>query len=101
MPTDLASLLGSPGRADLYDVRTSAPGPAGALPLDEEMLRNWSSGDLFGLSQDAGMGWDPAHVGRGEFLILSTSGGIRADDGSPVALGYHTGHWEVNLLASA
>ena len=32
------------------------------------------------------------------FLILSTQGGLRADDGSPVALGYHTGHWEVGLL---
>ena len=25
-------------------------------------------------------------------------GGVRADDGTPVALGYHTGHWEVGLL---
>ena len=24
--------------------------------------------------------------------------GIRAPDGSPIALGYHTGHWEVGLL---
>src|SRR4051812_8001406 len=65
------------------------------------MLRNWSSGDLFGLSQDAGMGWDPAALGRKEFLILSTSGGLRTDDGTPVALGYHTGHWEVGLLMHA
>ena len=33
-----------------------------------------------------------------QFLILSTQGGIRAPDGSPIALGYHTGHWEVGLL---
>jgi putative YjhG/YagF family dehydratase len=65
------------------------------------MLRNWSSGDLFGLSQDAGMGWDPTALGRREFLILSTSGGLRADDGTPIALGYHTGHWEVGLLMQA
>ena len=65
------------------------------------MLSNWSSGDLFGLSQDAGMGWTPSELGRKEFLILSTSGGIRADDGAPVALGYHTGHWEVGLLVRA
>src|SRR5687767_14903871 len=87
--------------ASLLDLRTRGPGPAGSLPLTEEMLRNWSSGDLFGLSQDAGMGWDPSLVGRDEFLILSTSGGVRADDGTPIALGYHTGHWEVGLLVQA
>ncbi len=35
------------------------------------------------------------------FLILSTQGGLRAADGSPIALGYHTGHWEVGLLVEA
>ena len=52
------------------------------------MLRNWSSGDLFGLTQNAGMGWNPAELGKKEFLILSTQGGMRAADGSgelPVA----------------
>jgi putative YjhG/YagF family dehydratase len=44
------------------------------------------------------MGWNPAELGRKEFLILSTQGGIRAEDGTPVALGYHTGHYEVGLL---
>src|SRR3989440_2575479 len=97
--TDLASILESPESA--YDVQTKAAGPAGALPLTDEMLRNWSSGDLFGLTQDAGMGWDPAAVNRREFLILSTSGGLRSDDGMPIALGYHTGHWEVGLLMHA
>lgn len=97
---DLNSLLDS-GDASIFAVRTHGSGPAGKLPLTEEMLRNWASGDLFGLTQDAGMGWDPSHLGRREFLILSTSGGIRADDGSPIALGYHTGHWEVGLLAQA
>ena len=47
------------------------------------------------------MGWDPATLGGPEFLILSTHGGIRAADGTPVALGYHTGHWEVGLLMDA
>ena len=47
------------------------------------------------------MGWTPSQLDRKEFLILSTSGGIRADDGKPVALGYHTGHWEVGLLMQA
>ncbi len=86
--------------ARIYDVITSAAGPAGSLPLDDAMLRNWPSGDLFGLSQNAGMGWDPAAMTGPQFLLLSTQGGIRADDGTPVALGYHTGHWEVGLLVA-
>jgi putative YjhG/YagF family dehydratase len=85
----------------IYDIKTNAAGPGGSLPLTDEMLRNWASGDLFGLSQDAGMGWAASMLGRKEFLILSTSGGIRADDGTPIALGYHTGHWEVGLLMQA
>ncbi len=82
-------------------VETSAPGPEGRLPLTERILLEKPSGDLFGWSMDAGMGWAPAQLGAKEFLILSTQGGIRAPDGQPVALGYHTGHWEVGLLMSA
>lgn len=85
----------------VYDVPTKAPGPRGALPLTPEMLLTRPSGDLFGWTQDAGMGWDPARLGGKEILILSTQGGVRAPDGSPVALGYHTGHWEVGLLVAA
>src|SRR5438477_12890091 len=47
------------------------------------------------------MGWEAAQLGKREFLILSTSGGLRADDGTPITLGYHTGHWEVGLLMQA
>src|SRR6187397_2799914 len=65
------------------------------------MLRERPSGDLFGWSQNAGMGWTPSALGGKEFLILSTHGGIRAPDGTPIALGYHTGHWEVGLLMEA
>ena len=65
------------------------------------MLLNSPSGDLFGLTQNAGMGWNPAEAGRKQFLILSTQGGLRAPDGKPVALGYHTGHWEIGLLVQA
>src|SRR5580704_8609535 len=85
----------------LLNVPTRAPGPAGSLPLTAEMLRERPSGDLFGLSQNAGMGWNPAALGGKEFLILSTHGGIRAADGTAIALGYHTGHWEVGLLMEA
>src|SRR5262249_7811902 len=73
----------------------------GSLPLTEELLLHAPSGDLFGWSQDVGMGWSPAELYRREILILSTQGGIRAPDGRPVALGYHTGHWEVGLLMQA
>ena len=90
-----------PDTEAVYDIHTNARGPLGSLPITGEMLLNWASGDIFGLSQDAGMGWTPSHIGRKEFLILSTSGGIRAEDGSPIALGYHTGHWEVGLLMQA
>ena len=85
----------------LYDIRSKSPGPAGTLPITPEMLLHRPSGDLFGWSQNAGMGWEPSALGGKEFLILSTHGGIRAADGTPVALGYHTGHWEVGLLMDA
>jgi dihydroxyacid dehydratase/phosphogluconate dehydratase len=81
-----------------YAVQTHAQGPAGQLPLQAEWLRDTASGNVFGWTQDAAMGWNPAQLGRDEFLILSTQAGIRAADGTPVALGYHTGHWEVGLL---
>ena len=82
----------------IYELRTTAAGPAGSLPLDANQLRQMASGDLFGWTQNAGMGWSPAAMLGKQFLILSTQGGIRAPDGTPIALGYHTGHWEVGLL---
>src|SRR6188472_315134 len=85
----------------IYTLRTTGPGPSGSLPLDADRLRRMSSGELFGWTQNAGMGWSPAAMLGKEFLILSTQGGIRAPDGSPIALGYHTGHWEVGLLMQA
>lgn len=85
----------------LYDVATKADGPQGSLPLTDEMLRDWPSGHLFGLTQNAGMGWSPREMLGPQFLVLSTQGGLRAPDGSPVALGFHTGHYEVGLLVQA
>src|SRR4051794_40571443 len=89
------------GSPELFDVATHAPGPTGSLPFTETMLRERPSGDLFGWTQNAGMGWTPSALGGPEYLILSTHGGIRAPDGTPIALGYHTGHWEVGLLMEA
>ena len=85
----------------IYDLETHSPGPEGSLPLTPEMLLDLPSGDVFAWSHNAGMGWAPGELNRREFLILSTQGGIRAPDGSPIALGYHTGHWEVGLLMQA
>ena len=86
---------------DIYSVRSVASGPSGELTLDEETIISSPSGDIFAYSQNAGMGWNPAHLGRTEFLVISTLGGIRAPDGTPIALGYHTGHWEIGLLMEA
>ncbi len=87
--------------ASIYDIATHAPGPQGQLPLTDDLLRNSVSGNLFGWTQDVAMGWKPALLARAEFLILGTCGGLREADGSPIALGYHTGHWEIDLLIRA
>ncbi len=95
----LADILGT--AAPVSSTRTQGHGPEGQLPITSEMLLQEPSGNLFGLTQNAGMGWDAPDVGRTPYLILSTQGGLRADDGTPVALGYHTGHWEIGLLVKA
>ena len=64
------------------------------------MLLAEPSGNLFGLTQNAGMGWAPDRLLDPEFLILSTHGGLRSESGEPIALGLHTGHWEVGLLVA-
>ena len=93
--------LFDPVSPETYDVTTSAPGPQGALPLTAEMLRDRPSGDVFGWTQNAGMGWKPEEMGRPAWLVLSTQGGMRDAMGKPVALGYHTGHWEIALQVRA
>jgi xylonate dehydratase len=95
----LKSVLETEG-SELDAVATHAAGPEGALPLTTEMLVEEPSGNLFGLSQNAGMGWEAARLRDPEFLILSTHGGLRAENGRPIALGFHTGHWEVGLLVA-
>ncbi|MBZ0291947.1 MAG: YjhG/YagF family D-xylonate dehydratase [Anaerolineae bacterium] len=98
----------APALTDILDgaryaetTRTRGTGPQGQIPISPEMLLNEPSGNLFGMTQNAGMGWNPDDVGLTQYLILSTHGGLRAEDGTPLALGYHTGHWEVNLLVRA
>jgi putative YjhG/YagF family dehydratase len=98
MPNPAEFLSSDPS---LLSPRTKAPGPGGALPLTDELLRTAPSGDLFGLTQNVGMGWEPAQALGRQFLILSTQGGMRAPDGKPIALGYHTGHWEIGMQVEA
>lgn len=86
---------------EIYQIRTRGEGPAGSLPLTESFLKDRPSGDVFGWTQNAGMGWNPSELGRDQYLILSTQGGMRAPDGTPIALGYHTGHWEIALQVEA
>jgi xylonate dehydratase len=89
------------GDASIYTIESARHGPAGSLPLEPSDLLDRPSGDLFGWSLNVGMGWQPDALRRPEVLILSTQGGIREPDGTPLALGYHTGHWEVGLLMRA
>jgi putative YjhG/YagF family dehydratase len=85
----------------LFELRSTAPAREGRLPLTEEMLTEGASGNIFAMSLNVAMGWQPTQLLGREVLLLSTHGGVRAEDGTPIALGYHTGHWEVNLLVKA
>jgi len=95
----LDAVLGS--ATALTKGRLTGEGPAGKLPLTPDMLREEPSGNLFGLTQNVGMGWSPRALDGPQYVIVSTHGGLRGEDGSPVALGYHTGHWEIGLLVRA
>jgi putative YjhG/YagF family dehydratase len=99
MPPSLESILGTD--ADIATTRLIGSAHNGHLPINADQLLNEPSGNLFGLTQDVGMGWNPKDLGKPEFLIVSTQGGLRAEDGTPVALGFHTGHWEIGLLVRA
>ena len=92
----LEAVLGT--AAVVQESRLAGSGPAGRLPFTAEMLRTEPSGNLFGLTQNAGMGWDPGRMTGPQYVIVSTMGGLRDEDGTPIALGYHTGHWEIGLL---
>src|SRR5678810_481927 len=92
----LEQVLGS--AAVLETSRVQGDGPAGRLPLTPDMLRSEPSGNIFGLTQNAGMGWRPDALGGPQYVIVSTMGGLRSEQGEPIALGYHTGHWEIGLL---
>ena len=85
----------------IYAVRSDAPGPAGALPLTPDFLREQPSGTVFGMTQNAGMGWPVKNLLGPQVMIVSTAGGMRSDDGRPIALGLHSGHFELNSQVKA
>jgi len=89
------------GDPSLYEIESTTGGPGGRLPLEESRLTGMSSGELFGWTQNVAMGIDPVRLVDREFLILSTLGGRRGPNGEPLALGYHTGHWELGMLVDA
>ncbi len=93
-----ADVLGVGASADTWKIRTHGSGPSGKAPYTEEFLIENPSGDHFGMTQNAGMGWDPVELMRKQFVILSTAGGMREPDGTPIALGLHTGHFELTDL---
>lgn len=76
-------------------LRTRAAGPRGRLPLTAEQLRESPSGDVFGMTQNVGMGWPAANLLGPQVMIVSTAGGLRSATGEPVALGLHSGHVEL------
>ncbi len=85
----------------LYNIYTHAEGPKGKLPFSETFLRESPSGHIFGMTLNAGMGWNPEKLNDDDVLILSTQGGIRGEDGSTIAVGLHTGHFELGLQMRA
>ena len=94
-------VLGTQQSAELREIRTRADGPTGVLPFTADFLTNSPSGDHFGMTQNAGMGWVPSELMRKQFIILATAGGLREEDGTPVALGLHTGHFELASMVKA
>ena len=92
MTPDLISALSwnRPARTCIA-LRPMRAGRLARCPLRRRCCATAPSGNLFGLTQNAGMGWEPARLLDPEFLILSTHGGLRAEDGTPIALGFHTG----------
>jgi putative YjhG/YagF family dehydratase len=88
-----------PEQEHVYHIRTRAAGAGGRLPMTAEFLRNSPCGSVFGWIENVGQGWNPSDFGKKQFLILGMNGGIRANDGTPMALTYSTGQFEPALLA--
>ena len=98
----IADVLGTGADPSTREIQTHADGPKGTVPFTDEFLIEEPSGTPFGMTQNAGMGWNPSELMRKQFIILSTVGGVKEEDGSPIALGLHTGHFElVDMVKTA
>ena len=80
-------------RTSNLDFPLKSPGPEGRLDYTEEDLLNRPSGDLFGISQNAGMSGRGSGATDPNMVIMSTLGGWPDS-----ALGAHTGHNELYKL---
>ena len=69
----------------------------GGLPLTDDLLAMRRAGTCSAGLRTSAWGGVPLLGGK-EF---TTHGGLRAEDGKPIALGFHSGHWEVGLLVKA
>ncbi len=97
--------LTNPTEADLAHYKeaiTSTNGIPGMLPfMPAELLEQ--GGKIFGRIQDHAMAQGSKQFSSGghQFVIISTAGGMRDKDGQTLALGLHTGHFELNALKEA
>ncbi len=83
---------------DLYKSETHSDGPKGTLPLTDELLRYSPSGNIFGMTINAGMGWEPDKLGNDkDVLIVSTRGGMKDEQGKTLAVGLHNGHFALDI----
>src|ERR1022692_2385372 len=73
------------GDGSIFDVPSKARGPQGSVPVTPEMLLHRPSGDLFGWTQNAGMGWDPALLGGKEFLMDAAAKELKSLGAVPFA----------------
>ena len=89
-PRDLLNDIDSLA-ADLYAVADQCRRPAGLAAADRRDAPRLAQRRSVRPDAERRHGLDPAEMLGPQFLLLSTQGGIRADDGTPIALGYHTG----------
>lgn len=85
----------------VFEITTKSHGPEGTIPFDADTLSRSPSGNIFGWIQNAGMGCSNGGLTKKDFLILSTRGGLTTPEGSVAALGFHSGHWELDKLMQA
>lgn len=65
--------------------------------MTPDMLKTLPSGNIFGMTMNAGEGWSTDTLANGDVMIISAKGGLRNPDGSPIAVGLHQGHYELDI----